>query len=308
MRTTLTLLLLAACGGGKSTTVDAPVQADAHVADTNVVDAPPDPRGPRTIELAGPANGLLWDGASSTLFLTNGDTNQLMKFTDADGAAMVSQFPATTGGASLGDMVKRSDGSILTANFGFGMGGSLFSTTGGTTTQLTGLATNRRRIGLSQDSAGLLYDTYFISAGMGMQNGFVAQVTLDGGGGATEADIGSGFKKVVGLVATPDAVFVSDQTQKTIFKIAIPGNAVTTVTDQLVSADLLIMMPNGDLLTGGATDVYRVTQAGTITSIFTGFEQVHGLAYDSTLKRLFIVEHSATPGTKDKLHIRPLDN
>ncbi|MEQ1932742.1 MAG: hypothetical protein ABL962_02520, partial [Fimbriimonadaceae bacterium] len=92
-----------------------------------------------------------------------------------------------------------------------------------------------------------------------------------------------------------------------IYKIAVPGFAVTTVATTL-SADLLAMMPNGDLLTGGAAAIYRVTQAGVITTAFTGFEQVRGIAYDPTLKRLFIIDHSATVGTPDKLHIRPLDN
>ena len=123
------------------------------------------------------------------------------------------------------------------------------------------------------------------------------------------AGTAQGLKKVVGIVATPTAVFVSDQTQKKIFEIAIPGNAFSEVTaTALPSADLLVILPNGDLLTGGGTTVQRVTQAGVATDIFTGFEQVHGLAYDATLKRLFIMDHSLTVGTSDKLHIRPLDS
>jgi hypothetical protein len=151
---------------------------------------------------------------------------------------------------------------------------------------------------------------YFVGGGMMNQTGGVATVALTGAA-ATETEIagastGATFKKLVGLVATTSAVFVSDQTDKKIYKIAVPGFAVTTVAT-VASADLLAIMPNGDLLTGGGTDIQRVTQAGGVTTIMTGFEQVRGLAYDPALRRLFIIDHSATVGTPDKLHVRPLD-
>lgn len=60
-------------------------------------------------------------------------------------------------------------------------------------------------------------------------------------------------------------------------------------------------------LTGGAAEVLRITRTGEVSTLFSGFEQVRGLAYDPRLQRLFIVEHSLTPGTPDRLHIRPLD-
>ena len=51
----------------------------------------------------------------------------------------------------------------------------------------------------------------------------------------------------------------------------------------------------------------RASFAGAVSTIFTGFEQVRGLAYDPAMRRLFIIEHSATVGVPDKLHVRPLD-
>jgi hypothetical protein len=206
-------------------------------------------------------------------------------------------------------VVKRPDGTILTASFGFGTQGTLFAMTGaGASSALTGLDPARRRIGLAQ-AGGVLYASYFVGGGGGSQTGGVASVTI-AAGAATEVEIAggstsAGFKKVVGLAATSGAVFVSDQAQGKIFKIAVPGFAVSTVAS-VPSADLLALMPNGDLLTGG-TGVHRVTQAGAVTTIFTGFEQVRGLAYDPALRRLFIIEHSATVGVPDKLHVRPLD-
>jgi hypothetical protein len=64
----------------------------------------------------------------------------------------------------------------------------------------------------------------------------------------------------------------------------------------------------GALPTCGDNGAHRVTPAGEVSTIFTGFEQVRGLAYDPALKRLFIIEHSATAGVPDKLHVRPFNN
>ncbi len=101
-------------------------------------------------------------------------------------------------------------------------------------------------------------------------------------------------------------MFVSDQTQKLIFKIAIPGFAVSQLAS-VPTVDLLAMMPNGDLLTGGGPTISRITQTGTVTPLpHPGFAQVRGLAYDPAGKRLFVVDHSTTPGIPDKLHIVPL--
>ena len=307
----LLLALVTACGGSTSTGVDAPVPpaVDAPATDAPAIDAP-DPRGPATITLAGGANGLLWDAAASTLYLTNNDANALIRFTDAGGLQTVGTFPATTAGISLGDLVKRADGTILTPSFGFGTQGTLFAiAAGGTSTALTGVVPARRRIGLAQDSGGQLYAAYFVGGGGSMPTGGVATVSITGTT-ATEQEIAgasttAGLKKLVGLVATPTALFVADQTDKEIHRIAVPGYAVTLVAT-VPSADLLTILPNGDLLTGG-TGVHRVTQAGAVSTIFEGFEQVRGLAYDAALRRLFIIEHSATVGVPDKLHVRPLD-
>ncbi len=260
--------------------------------------------------MTGGANALLWDAIASKLYLTDNNANALLSYTDANGIQTVGTWP-TGGMISLGDL-SNADGAILCANFGFATMGTIFAMlTTGTSSAYTVSDPTRRRIGLAQDSAGQLYVAYF-TGGMGQpQVGGVSSVTFNGTT-ATETEIAgsttnAGFKKVVGLVATPDAVYVSDQTQLTIFKIAIPGNAVTTLASALPSADLLAVMPNGDILTGG-TGVHRITPTGTVTTIMTGFESVRGMAYDNALHRLFLIEHSATPGTPDKLHIRPLDN
>lgn len=305
----LSVAALAACGGCGDNSKAAP--PDAPPADAPDVDAPDNRRGPATINLTASANSLTWDAASNTLLLTDNTTNSLVTWSDADGANTVGPFPPQTAGSSLGDLVKRSDGRVLTANFGFGTQGNILTiTTAGQGGALTGLVTNRRRIGLAQDSAGALYTSYFVGGGGGQQTGGVAKIEITGDA-ATETEIAgsstnAGFRKVVGLVATPSALFVVDQSQKKLFKIAVPSYEVTEVAT-MSNGDLLAMLPNGDLLTGGGGEVLRITQAGVVTTLFSGFEQVRGLAYDPALKRLFIIDHSQTAGTPDKLQIRPLD-
>jgi hypothetical protein len=308
-RTLLLGLALAACGDDKPGAIDAALPKDAAV-DAKLVDAAPEPRGPATIELAGGANGLLWDNARSTLYLTDSNANKLLTYTDANRIQEVGTFPPATAGVSLGDLVKRNNGSILTPSFGFGTQGTLFTMApDGTSASITGLDVARRRIGLAA-AGNTFYVTYFVGGGGGSQTGGVATLTISGGTNATETEIAggttsAGFKKLVGIVATPSALFVSDQSQNKIFKIALPDHTVSELAT-VPSADLMTLMPNGDLLTGG-TGVHRITQAGVVSTIMTGFEQVRGLAYDPTLRRLFIIEHSATVGTPDKLHVRPLD-
>lgn len=318
------LLLLAACGGSSNPAVDAPkspidsekpidstpVTPDAPADAAIVVDAPP---ADITMNLAGGGNALLWDATGKTLYLTDGTANKLVKWTDAGGFADVATLPTEASGISLGDMIKQADGSILITNFGFGTTGDLIKVTGSTAVDTTGFVANRRRIGLAQDSTGKIYESYFVGGGGGAQTGGAATVTLAATVGV-ETEIvpaTAGLKKLVGTAVTADGhtLYLSDQSQKKIVKVdLVNGNTVSDLAT-VTTADLLVMMPNGDLLTGGGATIERITPAGVVTTLpNTGFETVHGMAYDAEGKRLFIVDHSATVGTPDKLHIQPLAN
>jgi sugar lactone lactonase YvrE len=253
--------------------------------------------------LSGPADALLWDDSTSTLYLSDNNADSLLKYTDANQVQTVGTFPSETAGIVLGGIVKRADGTIVTPSFGFGTQGTLFSmAANGTSSALTGLDPTRRRTDLSQDGNGVLYDAYFVT-GASPSSG-VSTVTISGGA-ATETELASGFEKLVGIVATSTALFVSDQTQATVFKIAIAGGAVTTV-GAAPTVGFLTILPNGDLLTSGGTVVYRLTQAGVLTTAFTGFSKAAGLAFDPTLKRLFIVDQGSAAGD-NLLRIEPLD-
>jgi hypothetical protein len=310
MQAVLVAMALCACGSPATRPVEvqAPTEAhneahnEAHHAD--IAAAPAE----IVVPLSGGANALLWDAATSTLYLTNNNDDALVQWTDAGGLQTVGTFPPASAGISLGGIVKRADGTRLVPSFGFGTQGTLFEMAADHTSRaLTGLDATRRRVGLSQDDHGTLYSAYFVGGGGKAPTGGVATVTI-AGDAATETEIAGPFKKPVGLVATPSAVFVSDQTQKLIFKIAVPGFSVSQLAS-VPTVDLLTMMPNGDLLTGGGPTISRITPTGTVTPLpHAAFAQVRGLAYDPTGKRLFVVDHSTAPGVPDKLHIVPLAN
>jgi hypothetical protein len=78
-----------------------------------------------------------------------------------------------------------------------------------------------------------------------------------------------------------------DQTDKAIFKVALPGYAVSRLAT-VPPVDLLTLLPGGDLLTGGGPAIARITQCGEVSTLpGPVFEQVRGLAYDAHGKRLF---------------------
>jgi hypothetical protein len=299
-------IALAACGGGAapaaSTTPSAPV-APAPAAPAPVVD--------KDVELAGGANALWWDAAAKTLYLTDNNADALMTWTDDAGLAQVAALPPGAAGISLGGIVRRPDGATLVTSFGFGKEGTVFHVTADkTASALTGLDPVRRRVGLAQDANGALYTGYFVGSRGETPIGGVATLSVSGRA-AIETEIAgastkAGLQKVVGLVATPTALYVADQGQKTIFKIAVPGFQLTPLAS-VGKADLLLQLPNGDLLTGGGGEISRITPAGVVTPLAlpgASFEQVRGLAFDAAGKRLFIIDHSATPGRPDRLHVR----
>lgn len=299
MRCLVLAIALCACGHA-ATNLEPPARAGGG-SGTQAVAAPAD----RVVALAGAANALCWDAATSTLYLTDSNADSLLRWTDAGGLDTVGALPAGSAGISLGGIVKRGDGTVLVASFGFGTQGTVFAMAGdATATALTGLDPARRRIGLAQDPDGALYSTYFVG-GRDRAAGGVASLTI-AGTTATETEIAGPFKKLVGLVATPTALYVSDQTQKVIFRISVPGFAVSQLAI-VPKVDLLAILPDGDLLTGGGPTISRISPNGSVTTLpAPSFEQVHGLAYDPAGKRLFVVDHSATVGVPDKLHILAL--
>src|SRR5262249_1598395 len=155
-------------------------------------------------------NGLYWDTAESTLYLADDGKNQLVKWTDKDGFAVVTDLPpeANPSGPGNGQIVRLKDGTFVIPRFGFGANGDVVVVHPDLTSDIVpNLDPVRRRIGLGLAPNGTLYIGGFVKVGAAQQ-GFVSVLDLAG----TETDIPiMGLNKVVGVIVNNGSLFVSDQ-------------------------------------------------------------------------------------------------
>jgi hypothetical protein len=253
----------------------------------------------RDISLQRDANGAYWDATEHALYLTEG--NALVRWTDAGGFSDVAQLGSA--GVELGGLVRLPDGSFAITSFGFGSDGGVFVVDPSHAARaVANLDPIRRRIGIARAPDGAIYDTYFVVNGHDHHGGVA---TLDlGSGGETEM-VGSGLAKPIGIAALATELIVSDQDGNAIESITRGSNAaLAPIATGLPSVDLLTVLPDGSLVTGGRTGtITEVTRAGTQRALASGFDPVRGTAYDAAGKRLFIVEHGKT---KHALHILSL--
>jgi hypothetical protein len=304
------LVTAAACGDNGNNKSDAAV--DTGKAIDAMVDARP---GAKSMTLAGGANDLLWNATTSTLYFTDDNTNDLMKYTDANGIQVVGTFPTITG-PNPGGLVQKADGTILTVQFGAGANGRLDEMSpAGVGASYTGLDATIKWLDLEQGPDGTLYAIGF-KGNSAAPIGRIFTLALDSGTHvATPTELlgpdttnMEQLKKIVGAVVTADAIYLSDQTQNQIIKYTLPGLVASTVATGLPSADYLIQLPNGDFLTGGSTGKLTRIKAsdGTLTMVDTTgvtLTTVHGLAFDQAKHRLFAIDHPASGS--DTLNIIP---
>ena len=304
MRVLVVAVLLAACGDNLAARPDS--RTDTPI-DMPSIDTP---SGVTTLDLTGVAYGLYWDAAASALYITNDTANRLDRWTEANGVVAFGTFPTLAVANVLGGIVELSDRSFLVPTLGMGTAGTLLalSSDGASAAAITGLDATRRRVGITLDPDGLLYEAFFTGSGMMSQTGGVGSAVIASGAGTEVAITTSvALKKVTGIVATRTTLYVCDQTVSKIYAITIADGTTTTFASP-PSCDLIYQMPNGDLVTGGLTGgIYRITPAGAISNVRSGFEQVRGIAYDAVGKRMFVIENRATMPNVPRLHIFPLD-
>ena len=267
------------------------------------------------VPLAFQPEGLWWDSATQALYIANDGGQQIIKWNEpSPNFSVFARLPdiAPTAG-SLGQLVKKSDGTWLTTRFGYGMAGAVIQTSadGQTSTAIAGLDTTRRRIGLTVAPDGTVFDGWFTTVGTSMMpmNGTVSKVALDGTG---ETDLVTGIGKPVGVLATSDTIYISDQMNGVVLKtpLATPGTTTTYAT-----------IPGADELAAGSAGViYAVSHDGAVWSIASdgtptmlkdGYKPLRGIAWDPDHKRIFFSEPDA--GNPDggagmpMLHVLPID-
>lgn len=270
-------------------------------------------RGPTDLHINFEPNGLWWDGAGKTLYLST-SSGQIIKWTDDGGFSPFATVPFgfAPNSGDLGQLIKLSDGSFLVAVFGFGTtGGVVRISSTGVSTQIAGLNQTRRRIGLSVGSDGSVYDCWFIGNSTGSPKGGCSKLDL---GGAGETDVLVGLKTPVGVLAGSTDLFVSDQKGNTIYRMPLANmdsdGGTTVVLASVTNPDLMTFGPGNDLFTGG-DGISRVKSDGTVTQFAPEMRHIKGVAYDSDNKRLFAAEpdapFNADAGSMAILHILPVD-
>ncbi len=333
MRTTFLALSASflACGSNNSTTPDAPKAIDAMV---DAMGSGSGSAGFKQNQLPGEANGLYWDDGAQTLYFTvkvTGTGNAFAKWTDAGGIVDVASLDAITG-VDPGGIIKLMDGSFVTPQFStattnanngliqiVGSAATLLpEALGSGSADLPANVDEYRSVGITLGSDGqTIYQVAFIKGTT--TAGYVLKTTLAGGSAAQTIIAESGgtttLGKLVGIASQSDgSLIVSDQSDNTFWKISTLG-VISTFVATYTHPDLLLMLPNGDMLDGGGSNAAGRTQAinqiagsdGTVTALpaITGltFTYVGGMAYDATNHRLFIDDQSG--GSGDTLDIIP---
>jgi len=273
---------------------------------------------------SGSPASVFWDDQDATLFIDDNENNQVWKWTDADGLSAFATTPDPGGelaaGASLvGQIIKLADGRLLIARFGKpggGFAGLAWVTPDGNSGLVPVADDTLKRLGLTQAQDGTIYGSYFGRAPGGSgQAGTVTRIDLESG----ETVVADGFGKIVGVLASGDTLYVSDQSAGTIFSAplaALPEHASGfTAFAKLSVPDQLCKGPAGSIFTGqfqaaaGSTDPVAIRQIGAdgSVSLFAKDPDVakpSGVSFDPTHHRLFAADtgNSAKVG----VHVLPV--
>lgn len=279
-------------------------------------------RGPTTITVQAKLNGLYWDDQASRLYLTDDDTsaNAIKTWDGDDKFSVAYALPAmaTDQRTTLGQLTRGADGNLYTTRFGFGSYGTVVAAPKtGTPYNLIGLDGQRRRIGITPTADGKLIDGWFRGGGSAL-SGVISELTLAGGGQASERDLITGLSKPAGVAVVGDQLFVSDQGtgQVMVFSLAAVRAQPATAADgrviaQFTSADSLDLMTaaaDGTLYFGGGSGtLYAVSPTGAVKTLATGWPAIRGVAYDAKNKRLFAAVTAPDATSAATIRILPID-
>lgn len=265
-------------------------------------------RGPALLDIDGDANGLWWDDEESILYIADDNGNRILRWTDEDSFSLVADLPsAAKEGAGLGQLVKTADGTIVVTRFGFGTAGDVaYVTPGGEAEIVPDLDPERRRIGLTVAADGTLYDSWFVRLSTGDRVGAIGTLTLAG----VEPEVVTGLTKPVGVLVVGDELVITDQDLGQVLVAPLDSPMDYEVLAAVAGPDLVAAGPDGSLFTGSSDgSLYRIEANGDAAVFETGFQQVRGVAYDPTNRRLFVADHDGdeSDGISHVLHILPVD-
>jgi len=301
--------------------------SDAHAADTSPPgDAGGDratavDRGPTVLPFAGDPEGIYWDyGANAALYVADDANNRIAKWTDGAGFSAGVPLPAPPpAGATLGQVVRMLDGTMLVTRLGYGDAGSVVRIDKtGDAGVVAGLDPAKQRMGLAIFADGTLADTYFVVDDAGARAGSVAKLTLVP---LAEKPLLTGFDTPVAVIHHEGRVYVTEATADALVRSANDagvfdreagagdgggdgGRARTFAT--IDRPEDIAEGPDGLLYVttkGGA--VVSVDRSGAVATIASGMKELRGVAFDGANRRLFVAEHDPA-GTAHAIHILPI--
>ena len=275
---------------------------------------------PARIELSAQPNGVAVSPGDGGLFITDDRSNAILWSQDRSTYEAYAHVPVVPGQPNgLSQLVLAQPDTLLVARFGFGETGAVFivSSHGGAQ-PLTGLATDRRRLGLAPIGPGRVLSSWFIKRDGQPITGGVSLVSYDvAAQAATERDLIAGLTKPVGLAVRGDALLVSDQNRNVILRYdlrvllaaqaPVPAQSGAMVA-QVESPDLLAIDSAGTLYTKcHAHAVCRVEPDGTVTSLADDFQDARGVAIDDARHTLYVVDRAkSTSPTASAIRVIPL--
>lgn len=281
-------------GGGGASRSDAPDGG-----------TPSAPVTPQTIEVDGDPNGLFWSAGDNVLYVADDAGNRILSF-DGSAFQVVATLPgASSSGPGLGQLLRRSDGSIVVPRFGYGTAGDVVVVDpDGKARALKKLDKQRRRIGLTEGKDGRLFVGYFAGE-KPSRVGAVAVLDIDA---ETESDIATDFKKPVGVLADADGLLVADQDASEIFRVPFDSPEKRSVVARIEAPDLMTWGEDGSFYVGSKAGVINHVRAdGTVERVGDSLREVRGIAVDTALKRIFAVDHDTkATSARHYLQILPL--
>lgn len=273
---------------------------------------------PARTEVSAQPNGIAIRSRDGALFLTDDRSNAILTSSDRSSWAPYVSLPTVAGQPNgLSQIVFAQGGTLLAARFGFGEAGGLFAVSASRDVQaLTGLATDRRRLGLVSIGPGRVLSSWFVKQESQPAAGGVSLVTYDSSThAATEHDLIAGLAKPVGIAVYNDSLFVADQTKSVILRYDLsallaapaPTHNGTTVA-RVESPDLLAVDRSGTLYTKCHTHGFcRIAPDGTVTSLADDFQDARGVAIDETRHVLYVVDRAkSSSGAASAVRTFPL--
>lgn len=284
------------------------------VAGCHVAPAP----APMRIDLGAQPNGIALRPGDGALFITDDRSNAILWSSDRTTYAPYVRLPAIAGQPnSLSQLVFEQHDTLLVERFGFGDAGGLFVVPKtGEAYALTGLATDRRRLGLASTEPGRALSSWFVKQGSEPPSGGVSLVSYDvSTHSAVERDLVSGLAKPVGIAVHGDALFVADQGKDEILRYDLSAllAASKPARDGSLFAsvkrpDLLAVDRDGALYTKcNAHGFCRIAPDGAITSLADDLQDARGVAVDDTRGVLYVVDRAkSTNGSASAIRVFPL--